>query len=276
MYYLSLIVFIGFIGIIVVFFDALIEFLQKLKIKHSLKKGLNQEAKSILFQIPYYQKLSPQEKEKIEKSIIIFINSKDFIGKNIPVTIEMKVTIAFWACFIILHLNMGCYENVKTIYIYPHTLFLQDKRANEGIVQEQDLIISGQATQDSIVLVWDEVKKEAFSLSKENVIIHEFAHEIDYLDGVANGIPPLPKNKIKEWVKVVLREYDKLKAREIANRYIDKFKLLGSYAATNEAEFFAILSERFFLRPCSLKNRFPSLYKELQEFYNIDPCQVLK
>ena len=232
--------------------------------------------RKILEKTPHYRYLSEEDKEKIERSILRFIHTKKFVGVKMDVTDEMKVIIAFYACLLLLHIDTdNCYDNLKTIILYPSPVVLDNVRNNGGIYTKEDFLIDGQSANDTVVLVWHDARYEAYHLRHDNVIVHEFAHEIDYMDGEVDGVPPLERSKYDSWTKVLLEDFKKLNDVALKNREWGKYKLLGSYAATNEAEFFAVVTERFFESPHSLKHHFPELYKELKNFYNIDPAAML-
>ena len=100
------------------------------------------------------------------------------------------------------------------------------------------------------------------------------AHEVDMMDGVVDGVPPIERSKYDGWVNVLYREFKTLNAIALKDRGWGKYKLLGDYAASNEAEFFAVVTERFFESPASLKHHFPELYNLLKGFYNIDTAKL--
>ncbi|MCF6205716.1 MAG: zinc-dependent peptidase [Sulfurovum sp.] len=231
----------------------------------------------ILERVPHYRKLSPDDKEKIERSILLFIHTKSFTGVKMDVTDEMKVVIAFYACLLLLHIDTdNCYDNLKHIILYPSPVVLKSVRENGGIYTKEDFIIDGQSANDTVVLVWHDARREAYHLRHDNVIVHEFAHEIDYMDGQVDGVPPLEQSKYHEWTSVLFKDFQKLSDVALKERDWGKYKLLGSYAATNEAEFFAVVTERFFESPHSLKRHFPELYDELKAFYRIDPIELVQ
>ncbi len=228
--------------------------------------------KEVLQKIPHYGRLPEEDKREIEHSIRLFIGTKEFIGNKMEITDEIRVTIAFYACLLVLHSSVGnCYESLKTIIVYPHAMITEQIRGSGGIYSKEEMVLSGQSANDTVVISWHDAKKEAYHLRHENVVIHEFAHEIDFMEGWADGIPPLELSRYDEWSRVMYSEFQKLGNVSMKNRDWGKYKLLGSYAATNEAEFFAVLTERFFESPKSLRHHFPDLYKELKEFYKIDP-----
>lgn len=226
----------------------------------------------VVQKIPHYGKLSQEDQKKIERSIRLFVSTKEFIGKEMEITDEIRVTIAFYACLLLLHIDAAnCYENLKTIIVYPFAMVTEQVRANGGIYSKEEMVLSGQSANDTVVISWHDARKEAYHLRHENVVIHEFAHEIDMMDGEADGVPPLELSRYNEWSQVMYTEFKKLNSVALKNRDWGKYKTIGAYAATNEAEFFAVITERFFESPDSLKHHFPDLYKELKDFYNINP-----
>jgi len=231
-----------------------------------------QSYREILERIPHYTALPQEEKLRIEHSIRLFIRSKEFIGNSIEITDEIRVVIAFYACLLLLHLDTtNCYESLKTIIVYPHAMVTEQLRTQGGIYSKEEMILSGQSANDTVVISWHDAKREAYHLRHENVVIHEFAHEIDFMDGQIDGVPPLELSKYDEWSRIMYEEFSKLHTIALKNRDWGKYKMIGAYAASNEAEFFAVLTERFFESPRSLKRHFPDLYRELKSFYRIDP-----
>jgi len=225
--------------------------------------------------LPHYKKLTSDEKSSIEASLMRFIYTKTFIGaKSLEVNDEMKVLIAFHACLLLLHIEtVNCYDNLKTVIIYAHPAMIDKIQNNGGIFSKEQFLISGQSANDTVVIIWNEAKHEIYHPRHENVVIHEFAHEIDFMDGEIDGIPPMESSRYHEWTNVLYKEFDKLSAVTLKNRDWGKYKLIGEYAATNEAEFFAVVTERFYESPQSLKKHFPDIYNELKQFYHVDPAE---
>jgi Mlc titration factor MtfA (ptsG expression regulator) len=95
------------------------------------------------------------------------------------------------------------------------------------------------------------------------------------MDGYIDGVPPLEQSKYGGWVHTFNKEFTTLNNIALKDRNWGKYKLLGAYAASNEAEFFAVATERFFEAPASLKHHFPNLYNELEDFYQIDTAKLL-
>ena len=94
------------------------------------------------------------------------------------------------------------------------------------------------------------------------------------MDGEIDGVPPMEASRYHEWTQVMYHEYQKLSEKSMQGRYLGKYKIIGNYAASNEAEFFAVATERFFETPQSLKEHFPDIYRELKQFYRIDPVSL--
>lgn len=265
---------------IFVFFLTL-DLLESIKRKKLLKKietlPFDENYRNILKKIPYYRLLNDEEKNKIERSILLFIHTKEFLGVRTSVTDEMKVVIAFYACLLLLHIDTNnCYDELKTIVIYPHPVVTEEIKSYGGIYTQERFMIEGQSTNNAVVISWHEAKSQAYHLRHNNVIIHEFTHEIDFMSGLLDGAPPIEQSKYHRWTHTLLKEFKKLNKTTVKNRSWGKYKLLGSYAATNESEFFAVVTERFFESPNSLKQNFPELYEELKSFYNIDTAELLK
>jgi len=249
-------------------------FFYKYKLKQIEKKPLTKEEKETLQNIELYNKLPENLKNIIHFKIHRFKLEKQFIGVKLQITEEIKTVISFYACLPTLYYKYFCYPSLKYIYVYPYTIILNQKNTFNGIVSHEEFLISGEAVGESVVLVWNEAKKEAYHNLGRNVIIHEFAHELDFEEGSIDGIPPIDHSMYSEWNKMFLIEYNKFKNRLVKNRFLGKYKLIDKYAATNKAEFFAVLSEYYFMKPCILKKHFPNIYKELQNFYKVqtDVC----
>jgi Mlc titration factor MtfA (ptsG expression regulator) len=102
-----------------------------------------------------------------------------------------------------------------------------------------------------------------------NVVIHEFAHKLDMLDGIADGRPPLhPGMDARAWRKAFDEAYEGL--CDAVERGRDTW--LDPYAAEHPSEFFAVVSEAFFEDPGETRRRYPEVYDQLKLFYRQDPA----
>jgi Mlc titration factor MtfA (ptsG expression regulator) len=275
-YYVKLMAFFVFGSLIFLSIYLYLGYRKKQQLKRIEKIPFKPEHRKYLRKTPHYEKLSEADKKKIEASIIRFTYTKEFIGVKMDITDEIKIVTAFYACLLLLHKETNqCYDALKTIIVYPTPVVLKDVRENGGIYTKEDFIIDGQSSNDTVILVWHDAKHEAYHLRHDNVVIHEFAHEIDFMDGEVDGVPPMEASKYNVWTSIFFEEYEKLHSIAIKDREWGKYKILGSYAATNEAEFFAVVTERFFESPHSLHAHFPELYKELKDFYEIDTLALV-
>lgn len=268
-----------FAGLGILYFTFL--FLSDLTKKRNLNKikelPFTEQYKSIISKTPHYNKLSMIDQTKLQHSIIYFIHTKKFIGIGLEVTDEMKVLIAFYACLLLLHKQTeNCYDNLKSIIIYPYSVIVKQLHSNGGVYAKEQLIIEGQSANDTVVITWHEARRESYHMRHNNLILHEFAHEIDFMDGEIDGIPPIEHSKYDSWVNVLYKEFNTLNSIVLKNRNWGKYTLLGAYAASNEAEFFAVVTERFFESPIALKQHFPELYHEFEDFYQIDTAQLFE
>jgi Mlc titration factor MtfA (ptsG expression regulator) len=215
----------------------------------------------------HYPRLSPEQQQRVERSILKFVHLKQFIGVGLDVTDEMRVVTAFYACLMVLEKPGYCYPSLQNILLYSHDFIVKEVKSRGGIYTEGAYVLEGQSSTESVVLSWHEARKQAYHLTHHNVIIHEFAHELDFEDGMADGVPPLTRGLYARWTRIMQHDFKALSAAVTRGRYLDRYKLLGEYAATNEAEFFAVVSELYFEKPGQLKHHFPELYHLLETFY---------
>ncbi len=227
--------------------------------------------------IQYYQYLNSEEKRRLQDLIQIFIAEKRWLGCNsLELTDEIRVIIAAHACLLILALPNDYYRNVKSIYVYPTTIFPPESspgffEVRTTPVREAMPTLGEAHHRGPVILVWDAVKKETRHPEHgHNVVYHEFAHKLDMLDGSADGTPSLTTpEEYQQWGEVCSKEYLDLcdKVEHGKATYFD------DYAATDEAEFFAVVTEYFFCKPVNMKKYHPNLYQVLQGFYRQDPAQ---
>ena len=238
-------------------------------LKELKKRPLSFKYKKYVIKLPEYKKLPEKYKKIIEYKIQRFLEEKEFIGIGLEITDEIKAITSFYACLPTVAYVDFCYPSLKYIYIYPNPIIL--KQHQKGfVVSNEEMLISGEAVGEAVILVWNEAKREISHNLGRNVIIHEFTHELDYEEGAIDGIPPIENSYYMEWTKIMHSEFEKFKKRILKNRLLGKYKLIDKYAATNPAEFFAVLSEYYFKKPQILKKHFPDIYKLLKNFYKIE------
>jgi Mlc titration factor MtfA (ptsG expression regulator) len=198
----------------------------------------------------------------------VFITEKSWEGcGGLKVTDEIKVTIAAQACFMVLGFPGYCFDKVRIILVYPEAYLVPGPHGTrDGLVHDGPLPVAGQAwTGGTVVLSWAEALEGARDAADgRNVVFHEFAHQLDMLDGHVGGMPPLP-NRASErrWHEVVAEEF----ARLADDAHHDRVTLLDKYGARSEAEFFAVATECFFERPAEMARAHPQLFEILRLFY---------
>lgn len=179
---------------------------------------------------------------------------------------EVRVLIAAQACLLILGLDYDFYDDVSAIVVSPEAVTHRGARHLEGgVVAEDHPQLAGQAMlHGPVLLVWDRVTNDARHPERgHNVVFHEFAHKLDMRNGSADGMPPLSASLAKRWgaqMPALLAEL-----RSGSTMPID------AYAATNPAEFLAVVTEAFFVLPGKLAEAEPELYDLMRDFYGQDP-----
>ncbi|BCD67335.1 zinc-dependent peptidase [Nitratiruptor sp. YY09-18] len=224
----------------------------------------------LLKEFPFYLKIPPQLQRRLKACILTFIKEKEFIGRGVNIDEEKRVIIAANACLLTIGHDRCEYKHVKSIFIYPEAVFKKEKIEQGWIVTEQDQVLLGEAWQGGeVILSWKDVLAGDLNPHNgKNVALHEFAHQLDMADGVADGTPPLPLKLYKKWAQIMTKEYKKLH-NELKHHHKS---FLDPYAATNAAEFFAVATEYFFEKPKKLQKEEPQLYEILKEYYNLDPA----
>lgn len=224
--------------------------------------------------VPYYECLPPDCRRKLEGLIQVFLGEKAFEGAGgLVVTDEMRVTIAGQACILLLNRSDEIFPTLRTIILYPSAYRVKEAhRGPDGVEISRLDIRHGESWQHGVVVLsWDDVLRGAARVDDgENLVFHEFAHQLDAEGGEADGAPYLPHRSMYEpWAEVLSREYRSLH-RDLATH---RETYLKPYGAKSPAEFFAVVTELFFERPHEMRERHPDLYAQLSLFYNQDPAR---
>ncbi|MGY5796205.1 M90 family metallopeptidase [Rheinheimera faecalis] len=222
--------------------------------------------------MPYFRALPADLQLQLKKLIQVFVAEKQFVGcADLVVTDEMKVTIAAQACLLLLNKPAHYYPKLKQILIYPAAFVVPTAQSDTaGVVSEMAQVRLGESWQTGqIILSWvDTLKSAAICNDGHNLVIHEFAHQLDQLKGQATGAPLLSSTQAyQEWSLVLSHEFEQLQ-KQLAQGLPTLF---DSYAATNPAEFFAVISEVFFEQPDLFAAQHGALYQQLRSFYALDP-----
>jgi Mlc titration factor MtfA (ptsG expression regulator) len=220
--------------------------------------------------VGHYRLLDEDERSRLRNDTRILVAEKNWEGcGGLQITEEMKVTIAAQACLMLLGREHDYFGRVLSILVYPSRFRVKDRWEDE---KERGSATWGQAVyRGPVILAWDLVLADGKDPSGgTNLVIHEFAHQLDFLDGYVNGTPDLPNGEQGErWFTVMTTEYDQHQRNLRQGR--DTF--LGDYAGRNEGEFFAVASELFFTLPERLRHYHPALYAVLAEYYGVEPIQ---
>lgn len=221
--------------------------------------------------VKHYKLLPPMLARDLRQNVQIFLAEKNFEGcGGLEVTEEMKVTVAGLACLLLLNRKTSHYKDLSTILLYP-------KAYKVGGVSSDGVSVSGQVQgrlgeswdHGTVVLSWSDVSSSAHNIKDgHNLVLHEFAHQLDQEDGRGDGVPIFEQESMyTTWAEVLNPEYQKLRKRAAKG----KRSVFDNYGATNPAEFFAVATETFFEKPVQLQTKHPALYRELADYYRVDP-----
>ncbi len=227
--------------------------------------------------VGYVALLPPADRDELYGHVQVFLAEKHFEGcGGLTLTDEIRVTIAAQACVLLLHRTATYYPRLVSILVYPTTYLVPGgRRTAGGMVDEEPQARLGESwVRDVLVLAWDSVLSGAADIHDgHNVVLHEFAHQLDQENGTGDGAPILPRRSMYvAWARVLGHEYEHLVHETAAHHRT----LIDHYGATNPAEFFAVVTETFFEKPQQLRAKHPELYQQLQEFYCQDPGALQK
>lgn len=224
--------------------------------------------------VPLFRRLPDHDRKELLGHIQVFLAEKHFEGcGGLDLTDEIRVTIAAQACVLLLHRDSDYYPRVTSILVYPSTYVAEEERnIGGGIWEEGGEVRLGHTHERMgvIVLAWDAALHGSRIWDDgPNVVLHEFAHQLDFENASTDGTPALEsRQQYLSWGRVLGAEYEELRRVDAVGG--DSF--LDTYGAQNPAEFFAVVTEMFFERPRDLKARHPELYSELSSFYRQDPA----
>lgn len=256
--------------------DMIFGFLRRRKREQLRRQPIPPEWRSILARnLPVFRRLPPEDQTELLGHMQIFLAEKRFEGcGGLELTDEIVVTIAAQACLLLLHRKTDYYPELITILVYPSSYTAHEDRHVEGPIWEEggeDRLGHTGRRLGALVLAWDAAKRGAADPSDgRNVVLHEFAHQLDFEDYATDGTPALAtRAEYRAWARVMSKEFEMLRAADEAGLAT----VLDTYGARNPAEFFAVATEAFFERPCALRDKHPRLYDELARFFRQDPIR---
>lgn len=239
-----------------------------------LAKPLSAEHRRILSErVPLYGKLPSDLRANLDGLVNRFLDEVKFFGyEGVEITDEIRLTIAAQACMLLVNKQNRWFSSLETIHVYPTTFRSKLKKVNGHVHSERRQSRLGESwAKGPVVLAWDHSAYGAFCPHDgQNVVMHEFAHQLDEQTGVTDGAPLLDKDQsVSGWAVAFRSAYRRL----IRDVETGKSNVLDAYGATSPAEFFAVATEMFFERPADLREQEPELYKELSRYYRIDPAK---
>lgn len=249
--------------------------------RYRLKKAINAQfpvewVTIVERNIAVYKNLPMPLRLQLRKLIKQFLHQKNFSGAaGLEITDEIRVTIAAEACMLLLNRRSGVYPALKYIIVYP-TAFVVDRPQGspDGVVYEGRKALLGESwSNGKVILAWDNVLHGSRNfVDGQNVVLHEFAHQLDSESGSTNGAPILSgKTCLRTWASTLSEEFEELQ-REA---WRGKRSLIDHYGATNPAEFFAVATETFFEKPRQMAKYHAELFEVLRCYYRIDPTDWL-
>lgn len=220
-----------------------------------------------------YQHLSAEDQTELKRHMLVFLSEKRFEGcRGVEINDEIRVTIAGNACLLLLHRRTDYFPELLTILVYPSAFFVEHKHVDERGFEMTEVMENAGESWDrgNVILAWDSARRGALDPRDGlNVILHEFAHQLDSEAGDVDGAPLMESREMaKGWAEVFQREYNQLCEEVEAGRET----VLDDYAATDPAEFFAVSVETFFEQPRQLLEHHPELYATLHGFFKQDPA----
>jgi Mlc titration factor MtfA (ptsG expression regulator) len=241
--------------------------------------------------VPLYRRLPPHLQQQLRRHVQVFLAEKPFIGcGGLVVTDEIRVTVAAHACLLRLNRDGPLFPDLRQILMYPGAFVVDRVHAGPGgVLREERRALAGESwSRGQVILSWQDVLEGARIVDDgHNVVLHEFAHQLDQESGAANGAPRQAGAQLARWAQVMSAEFDALQGRLRARAGADGDsgfwggwrerppeeppELINAYGATNPAEFFAVVTEVFFEQAQALSRRHPALFAVLRDFYRVDP-----
>lgn len=221
--------------------------------------------------VAVYARLSSEQQRRLRDCTQIILAERPFEGcRGLVMTDEVQVTIAAQAALLLLGEEGYYFDRVPSILVYPAAYVREHSLGWQGPVDQDSEMLGESWHRGSIILSWPAVLAGGRDAGDgQNLVLHEFAHHLDGLDGEMGGTPPLLRRSAqRHWHDVFDREYRTL-CDDVEQ---GRVTLLDPYGATNQAELFAVATECFFERPLELRERHAELFECLSGFYKLDPA----
>lgn len=243
------------------------------RLKQALARPFPQPWVEILeHNIGIYPQLPMELRLQLRTMIKQFLHQKHFSGAGgLEMNDEIRVTIAAEACMLLLNRDAGVYPALRYIVVYPAAFVVERPGAVAGgVVSVGRKGVLGESwSNGKVILAWDDVLRGSKNfVDGHNVVLHEFAHQLDSESGSTNGAPVLAGNScLRTWASTLAAEFEELQR----DAWKGKRSLLDHYGATNPAEFFAVATETFFEQPRQMAKHHAELYEVLKCYYRVNP-----
>jgi Mlc titration factor MtfA (ptsG expression regulator) len=244
------------------------------RLRRALARPLAQHEIAVLERnVEQYRAMDPAARARLERLVRRFLHEKSFVGcAGLEITDEMRLTIAGQACLLLMGARSDAvYPTLNAVLVYPGAFLVPRRQVDAaGVVTEARQDLLGESWGDGrVILSWDHVRRAGGGEAPaHNVVLHEFAHQLDSESGATNGAPYLGSvERYRSWSEVLSRDFAAL--REDA--WFGRESVLDHYGAQDPAEFFAVATEAFFEQPHRLAIRHPALYQEFLKYYRVDP-----
>jgi Mlc titration factor MtfA (ptsG expression regulator) len=219
-----------------------------------------------------YRGMPAPQREQLQRLVKRFLHEKTFVGcAGLEVSDEMRLTIAAQACLLLLNRRTGVYPGLHAVLVYPGAFLVPRKEVDPaGVVTETRQDLLGESWGDGrVILSWDHVRRAGHEPDgAHNVVLHEFAHQLDSESGSTNGAPDLGNpERYRRWSETLARDFAQLRR----DAWWGYRGVLDPYGASSPAEFFAVATESFFEKPHALAARHPELYAEFMRYFRVDP-----
>ncbi len=221
----------------------------------------------------HFALISEAEQKNLRDMVHIMLAEKEWEGcRGLELTDAMRVVIAGSAAILILGFDQFYFDNVQTILVYPNAFVVKEERGLGGgaTVEEETDLLGAAHYRGPVILAWEETQANALHPGYgQNLVFHEFAHQLDMLNGAFDGTPNLATNELAQrWSRIMDDEFRRLQRAERKG----KDTLLDPYGASNPAEFFAVTTECFFDAPRAMHAEYPDLYELFRAYYRQDPA----
>jgi MtfA peptidase len=249
--------------------------LPRWRLRRALTKPMPREFVAILERnIAVYGSMPAPLQAQLQRIVLQFLHQKKFVGcEGLEITDEMRVTIAGQASLLLLNRPSRVYPALHAVLVYPSAFLVPRPEIDAaGVVTPMARGLLGESWSDGrVILAWDHVRRGGREPAEgQNVVLHEFAHQLDSESGSNNGAPFLGNlDSYRSWAEVLSRDFANLRA----DAMVAQPSVIDHYGATSPAEFFAVATETFFEKPYQLAEHHAELYDQFLRYYRVDPRQ---